>query len=134
MKMIMQCIRRVRGFLKGDSELYVSVPYEWIISKSGQDIARLNDPEWEDMFWRRPILTPADSAPAGIDLFDDDYWADCAYQIRHATLNLQAPNVIIRGGKAPRVSVRGIPERITEQEWKDGVSNQELQATAKSGA
>lgn len=118
MKTIVQFIRRILGVRR-----YVPVPYEWIISKDGKDIAHLHDPEWVDMFWRRPILTPIGAALTGLDFFEDNYWADCAYQIRHATLSLRATKVIIRGGKAPRIGVRGIPERIPEHEWTEMMSN-----------
>ena len=106
-------MRRVFGCPK-----YIPVPYDWIISRDGKDLGRLHDPEWVDMFWRRPILTPTASTPAGVNLFDDGYWADCKYQVRHASLRLDAPHVLIRAtGEPPRVSVRGVPERLPEHEW-----------------
>lgn len=111
MSTIIGSIRRVLGFPK-----YVTIPYDWIVSRDGRDIAHLHDALWTDMFWRSPILTPIGPLPS-TNLFDDAYWADCNYQVRHAVLHLTAPHVIIRAfGKPPRVSVRGIPERLPEHE------------------
>jgi hypothetical protein len=86
--------------------------------KDGRNIARLHDPEWLDLFWRRPILTPIEPTPEGVNLFDDAYWWDCTYQVRHVTLDLEAPHAIIQiAGDPPRVLVRGIPEAIPEENW-----------------
>ena len=113
MKTIICQLRKLLGCPK-----YLEVPYDWIVSRDGYDLGRLTDPEWVEMFWRKPIFTPISSSQDNTRLFDDAYWADCKYTIRHSTLDLEATHVIIRAsGEPPRVCVRGIPERIPEHEW-----------------
>lgn len=93
------------------------VPYEWIVVRNGQDIAYLHDPEWADMFWRRPILTPLTAGKTS-PLFEDDFWEDCNFTLNHATLDLHEEHVIIRAtGSPPRVLVRGVPEVIPNSQF-----------------
>lgn len=103
-------IRYFLGFPK-----YVDIPYEWVIRKGSEDIAVLSEPEVEDMYWRKVLLTPIAETVNKSDLFKDDYWIDCDYEVRHKTVELEAENVIITAkGEPNHVLVRGIPERVAD--------------------
>jgi hypothetical protein len=110
--MFSKIMRKIFGYQK-----YVQIEFDWIISKDGRDIARLHEGIASDIFWHDATLTPIEPILEGADLYDDDFWADCDYEVRHATLGISPPYMIIRArGEGKRVAVRGLPGRLPKAE------------------
>lgn len=80
---------------------------EWIIELDGDDVGRLVDARFTDMFWKRFTVKGRDPR-----LFDDALWRQCRFTFRHATSGRRVPHAHFGGRPptrcAPRVAMRSL--------------------------
>lgn len=104
-------LRRLIGIPK-----YIEIPYKWIISKNGRDLAIFHSPVFVEMFWRKVTVEPLIE---DIDLYDPKTWEKCDFEIRHYEVNFKPEYTLISCEQDPQYfAVRGVPEKLPEYQWK----------------
>ncbi len=95
---------------------YFEIPYKWLVIKGEREVAHFHTPVFEDMFWRSVTMEPL---VEDIDIYDDNYWIDCKYKVKHYEKDYYVDYpMIVAHKEEEKVVIRGVPELVHRKVWE----------------